>query len=256
MKNRRIEFTETIRIWGYSWYNIDSTNVLLLFSHLWTDKEGRRRHNHGTMAEDIPVTHIVLFKYKPDLTWTDFEEHFETFMALKEKSLSPKTGKPLIKSLKAGQPTYFGIRTTRLTHYNRQESIMGTIQQRHDTRFRAGVPEPRRSRLLPHPRTSPSRVFEECRPVDVCMPARTRSALTNVSPAKTHWSLIFETECSLVLQQSDHSDRANTTAHAIVVLCRGLRSSARPSMSCVIAGHANYWVADHTAAIRSYRRTT
>lgn len=48
------------------------------------------------------ITHIVLFKYKPDIRWEAFEAHFEQFMALKQRSLSKKTGKPLIKSLKAG----------------------------------------------------------------------------------------------------------------------------------------------------------
>ncbi|PMD24368.1 hypothetical protein NA56DRAFT_544637, partial [Hyaloscypha hepaticicola] len=49
------------------------------------------------------ITHIVLFKYKPDISWEAFEKHFEQFMGLKQKSLSKKTGKPLIKSLKAGK---------------------------------------------------------------------------------------------------------------------------------------------------------
>jgi hypothetical protein len=53
-----------------------------------------------TMAETI--THIVLFKYKPDIAWSTFETHFEAFMALKHTSISAKTGKPLIKSMKAG----------------------------------------------------------------------------------------------------------------------------------------------------------
>lgn len=48
------------------------------------------------------ITHIVLFKYRADISWEAFEAHFEQFMALKEKSISKKTGKPLIKSLKAG----------------------------------------------------------------------------------------------------------------------------------------------------------
>jgi hypothetical protein len=53
------------------------------------------------MAETI--THIVLFKYKPDISWEAFEKHFEQFMSLKQRSISKKTGKPLIKSLKAGK---------------------------------------------------------------------------------------------------------------------------------------------------------
>jgi hypothetical protein len=56
------------------------------------------------MAEKI--THIVLFKYKPDISWEAFEKHFEHFMSLKYRSISKKTGKPLIKSLKAGMLTF------------------------------------------------------------------------------------------------------------------------------------------------------
>ncbi|KAF2018282.1 dabb-domain-containing protein [Aaosphaeria arxii CBS 175.79] len=55
----------------------------------------------NTMSETI--THIVLFKYKNDISWSDFEAHFASFMALKTKSLHPVTGAPLIKSLKAGK---------------------------------------------------------------------------------------------------------------------------------------------------------
>jgi hypothetical protein len=52
------------------------------------------------------ITHIVLFKYKPDISWEAFEKHFEYFMSLKQKSISKKTGKPLIKSLKAGMSIF------------------------------------------------------------------------------------------------------------------------------------------------------
>ena len=55
-----------------------------------------------TMATD-PVTHIVLFKYRQDISWTDLENHFKSFTALQHKSLDPNTGKPLIQSLKAGK---------------------------------------------------------------------------------------------------------------------------------------------------------
>ena len=60
------------------------------------------------MAETI--THIVLFKYKSNITWEAFEAHFEQFMALKTKSISKKTGKPLIKSLKAGMSDLFQLK--------------------------------------------------------------------------------------------------------------------------------------------------
>jgi len=49
------------------------------------------------------ITHIVLFKYKPTITWSALESHFDKFLALKHCSLSAKTGLPLIKSLKAGK---------------------------------------------------------------------------------------------------------------------------------------------------------
>jgi hypothetical protein len=55
-----------------------------------------------TMANE-PITHIVLFKYQQDITWTALENHFKSFMSLKQKSVHPETGKPLIQSLKAGK---------------------------------------------------------------------------------------------------------------------------------------------------------
>lgn len=63
-----------------------------------------------------PITHIVLFKYKSDLTWTDLEKHFESFMALKSKSLHPKTGKPLIQSMKAGKNRSWEPYSKGMTH--------------------------------------------------------------------------------------------------------------------------------------------
>lgn len=79
------------------------------------------------------ITHIVLFKYRPDITWADFETHFESFMGLKTKCINPKTGKPLIKSMKAGRqqdtPNYqlrLVVALTRSSH-RRQESLMGTL---------------------------------------------------------------------------------------------------------------------------------
>jgi hypothetical protein len=79
------------------------------------------------------ITHIVLFKYKTDISWQAFEIHFEQFMDLKQKSISKKTGRPLIKSLKAGVSSAF-IRTSRgmLTLWHRQEPLLGTLQQRND----------------------------------------------------------------------------------------------------------------------------
>lgn len=49
------------------------------------------------------ITHIVLFKYRPSITWSDFESHFETFLALKTRCLHPRTGKPYMISMRAGK---------------------------------------------------------------------------------------------------------------------------------------------------------
>ncbi|KAL1863662.1 hypothetical protein Plec18170_000500 [Paecilomyces lecythidis] len=49
------------------------------------------------------ITHIVLFKYKPSITWSEFEAHFDTFLALKHKCVKPDTGRPYMKSMKAGK---------------------------------------------------------------------------------------------------------------------------------------------------------
>lgn len=63
------------------------------------------RTHFQSIAETMtqPITHIVLFKYRSNIPWSAFEAHFDSFMALKTKSLHPKTGKPLIQSLKAGK---------------------------------------------------------------------------------------------------------------------------------------------------------
>ncbi|KAI7501520.1 hypothetical protein KC367_g2757 [Hortaea werneckii] len=49
------------------------------------------------------ITHIVLFKYRPEITWSDFEAHFETFQALQTECLHPETGKPYMLSMRMGK---------------------------------------------------------------------------------------------------------------------------------------------------------
>ncbi|RMY98721.1 hypothetical protein D0864_04288 [Hortaea werneckii] len=49
------------------------------------------------------ITHIVLFKYRPSITWSDFESHFETFQSLRTKCLHPETGKPYMLSMRMGK---------------------------------------------------------------------------------------------------------------------------------------------------------
>lgn len=49
------------------------------------------------------ITHIVFFKYKPNITWSDFEKHFDVFLSLKIKCVKPDTNQPYMKSMKAGE---------------------------------------------------------------------------------------------------------------------------------------------------------
>lgn len=55
------------------------------------------------MTPEGPITHIVLFKYRADIAWADFESHFETFKALQQRCLHPVTGKPYMRSMKMGK---------------------------------------------------------------------------------------------------------------------------------------------------------
>ncbi|KAL5416924.1 hypothetical protein PMIN04_007986 [Paraphaeosphaeria minitans] len=67
------------------------------------------------MALDT-ITHIVLFKYRSDITWSDLEDHFKYFMSLKTRSLHPRTALPLIKSLRAGKNTSWEPFSKGMTH--------------------------------------------------------------------------------------------------------------------------------------------
>lgn len=49
------------------------------------------------------ITHIVLFKYKPSISWEAFEEHFETFKALQKRCLHPVTQRPYMVSMRMGK---------------------------------------------------------------------------------------------------------------------------------------------------------
>lgn len=60
------------------------------------------------------VTHIVLFKYAPSITWTAFESHFASFTALKEKCL--KNGQPYMLSLRMGKNRSWEPHSKGMTH--------------------------------------------------------------------------------------------------------------------------------------------
>ncbi|MCJ1231595.1 hypothetical protein MMC12_008273 [Toensbergia leucococca] len=48
------------------------------------------------------ITHIVLFKYHPSITWTDLAAHFDVFLKLREQCVKPDSRKPYMKSMKTG----------------------------------------------------------------------------------------------------------------------------------------------------------
>lgn len=50
-----------------------------------------------------PVTHLVLFRYNPNISWSTLESHFRDFQALKSKCL--KDGKPYMLSMRMGKNT-------------------------------------------------------------------------------------------------------------------------------------------------------
>lgn len=68
------------------------------------------------MASATPITHIVLFKYRPDITWTDFQAHFSAFQALRTRCVHPDTGKPYMLSLRMGQNNSWEPFSKGMTH--------------------------------------------------------------------------------------------------------------------------------------------
>ncbi|KAI6844756.1 hypothetical protein KC342_g123 [Hortaea werneckii] len=72
------------------------------------DQSNSYRHaRHKTLPPTTtmtsPITHIVLFKYRPEITWSAFEAHFEIFQSLQTKCLHPDTGKPYMLSMRMGK---------------------------------------------------------------------------------------------------------------------------------------------------------
>jgi hypothetical protein len=55
------------------------------------------------------ITHIVLFKYKKDITWINLQSHFDVFLRLKEKCIHPDTGRSYMVSMRAGRFDFFPL---------------------------------------------------------------------------------------------------------------------------------------------------
>ncbi|KAJ4409774.1 hypothetical protein N0V91_002248 [Didymella pomorum] len=68
------------------------------------------------MTSSFPITHIVLFKYRPDIPWTTFQSHFSTFLALRTRCVHPSTGKPYMLSLRMGQNNSWEPHSKGMTH--------------------------------------------------------------------------------------------------------------------------------------------
>lgn len=64
-----------------------------------------REHEVGGRA-GVPITHIVLFKYRSDVGWADLQAHFDDFLSLPARCL--RDGRPYVRSLKTGTvPNFF-----------------------------------------------------------------------------------------------------------------------------------------------------
>ncbi|KAK4497919.1 hypothetical protein PRZ48_010574 [Zasmidium cellare] len=60
------------------------------------------------------ITHIVLFKYRSNITWTDFESHFSSFSSLKDRCL--RNGKPYMLSMRMGKNRSWEPHSKGMTH--------------------------------------------------------------------------------------------------------------------------------------------
>lgn len=68
------------------------------------------------MASSPPITHIVLFKYRPDLSWSTLESYFQDFQSLRTKCLHPQTSKPYMLSMRMGKNTSWESFHKGMTH--------------------------------------------------------------------------------------------------------------------------------------------
>ncbi|OCK79866.1 hypothetical protein K432DRAFT_252188, partial [Lepidopterella palustris CBS 459.81] len=62
------------------------------------------------------ITHIVLFKYRSSIPWSDLESHFSAFQTLQKKCLHPSTGKPYMLSMRMGKNRSWEPYSKGMTH--------------------------------------------------------------------------------------------------------------------------------------------
>ena len=95
---------------------LPSIDDILQRNLLYVNKSEATKQFVLAMASQTPITHIVLFKYRPNITWTEFQTHFDTFQALKTRCLHPDTNKPYMLSMRMGQNNSWEPFSKGMTH--------------------------------------------------------------------------------------------------------------------------------------------
>ena len=62
------------------------------------------------------ITHLVLFRYRTNLSWNDLEKHFSAFRALENQCLHHETGKPYMVSMRMGKNRSWETYSKGMTH--------------------------------------------------------------------------------------------------------------------------------------------
>jgi hypothetical protein len=70
----------------------------------------------SVLQKEVVITHVVLFKYKPNISWTELQSHFATFLQLPEKCLHPTTNLPYMLSMRAGKNQSWETFSKGMTH--------------------------------------------------------------------------------------------------------------------------------------------
>jgi hypothetical protein len=69
-----------------------------------------------TLPTSPPISHIVIFKYRSDISWSDLQDHFTRFHSLRTRCLHPDTGKPYMLRLRMGVNTSWEPFSKGMTH--------------------------------------------------------------------------------------------------------------------------------------------
>lgn len=88
--------------------------------HLWASIPSQKPEDKpfamASPPPSAPITHIVLFKYRSDISWTTLQSHFEAFQALQQRCTHPSTGRPYILSMRMGKNNSWEPHSKGMTH--------------------------------------------------------------------------------------------------------------------------------------------